>query len=195
MFSILALCLAVSTPSPPNPIQVLLEAAQAGKTEQVRGLAAAGANVDAANGEGTTPLMAAAAGGHTGVIAALADAGADLDARDRLGRTALDRALAAGYGEAVRLLRQRGAKGSGKSPGDTVCVERWAGSGFCGVIETVAPARLRVRITRVAGCGEGCEADESCSEGKEVDPSSVDDLLWVSRSCLTRTFPGSGAAR
>jgi Ankyrin repeats (3 copies) len=178
-----------------KPSRALQSAAENGDLRAVRALVGAGADVNLADGAGTTPLMAAAAMGRTDVVAVLADAGADVDLRDRLGRTALDRALAAGQGATVRLLIQRGAVGSGKSPGDTVCMERWAGSGFCGAIERVAPHRLRVRVTRVVGCDAACSADDSCSEGKEVDPSSVGDLLWVDRSCLTRTFPGSGSPR
>jgi ankyrin repeat protein len=192
VFVVLALCQALSGPSPAPPA-LLLEAARTGDKARVRALLASGTDVNASNGAGVTSLMVAAAAGHAGVVAALTDAGADLDQRDRLGRTALDRALAAGQDDVVRFLRARGAVGSGKSPGDTVCVERWAGSGFCGVIENADPARLRVRVTQVTGCADGCTADTSCSEGREVDASSVGERLWVSRSCLTRTFPGSGA--
>lgn len=190
----LAVLLAVSAIDT-KPISAYLAAARSGDVRTLRALAAGGADVNATDGSGTTPLMAAAAAGQTAALSALADAGADLDIRDRLGRTALDLALASGNDEAVRLLRQRGARGSGKSPGDTVCVERWAQSGFCGTIERVEPTRLRVRVTRVTGCGEGCAADAACSESRDIDPSSVGQRLWVGRSCLTRTFPGSGAER
>jgi hypothetical protein len=178
-----------------RPTQALCRAARVGEVRALRALVAAGADVNGADGAGTTPVMAAAAAGQTAALAVLADAGADLDVRDRLGRTALDLALAAGNVDAARLLRLRGARGSGKSPGDTVCVERWAQRGFCGSIERVEPGRFRLRVTRVIGCEKGCEADQACSGGLEVDPSSVGALLWVSRSCLTRTFPGSGAER
>jgi Ankyrin repeats (3 copies) len=178
-----------------KPSFALLHAAENGDLRTVRSLVGRGADVDQADGSGTTPLMAAAAAGRTTVVGVLADAGADLDLRDRLGRTALDRALAAGQNGVVRVLVERGAVGSGTLPGDTVCVERWAGSGFCGVIERAAPHRLRVRVSRVTGCADGCSPDDACSEGRAVDPSSVGDLLWVDRSCLTRTFPGSGSRR
>jgi ankyrin repeat protein len=161
----------------------------------MRLLLQAGADVDASNADGLTPLMAASQAGHLGAVSVLVEAGADLDQRDRLGRTALDLALVEGREDVGRLLRARGATGSGKSPGDTVCVERWTRDGFCGVIESVDPARLRVRITRVTGCGAGCDADAACSGGREIDPSSLGEHLWVSRSCLTRTFPGSGSER
>jgi len=173
----------------------LVEAARQGDAGLIRALVSAGADPNRADGAGTTPLMAAASTGRTAALAALADTGADLDVRDRLGRTALDLALASGHAEAVRLLRQRGARGSGKSPGDTVCVERWAQNGFCGTIERVESGRLKVKVTRVTGCDKGCAPDHACSEDHEVDPSSLGEHLWVSVACLTRTFPGSGAGR
>jgi ankyrin repeat protein len=191
--ALLALCLALSTPTS-GAGRALLDAARAGEVKKVKALVTAGADVNAADGAGTTPLMAASAAGQTFALAALADAGADLDLRDRLGRTALDLALAAGNEDAVRLLRRRGARGSGKSPGDIVCVERWSGRGFCGTIERVEPVHFTVRVTRVTGCADGCPADEACSDGQEIDPAQVGRVLRVSASCLTRTFPGSASA-
>lgn len=194
MYFLIAVLLAAG-PGADKPSQGLVEAARQGDVGLLRALMAAGADPNRADGAGTTPLMAAASTGRTAALAALADAGADLDVRDRLGRSALDLALASGHDEAVRLLRQRGARGSGKSPGDTVCVERWAQNGFCGTIERVEPGRLKVKVTRVTGCNRGCAPDQACSEGREVDPSSLGEYLWVSPSCLTRTFPGSGSER
>jgi ankyrin repeat protein len=194
MSALLAVLLALSTPGTGNARE-LLAAARSGDVKKVKALVTAGAEVNAADEAGTTPLMAASAAGQTSVLAALADAGADLDLRDRLGRSALDLALAAGNEDAVRLLRRRGARGSGKSPGDTVCVERWSGRGFCGTIERVEPVHFTLRVTRVTGCAEGCPADEACSEGQEIDAAQVGRVLRVSASCLTRTFPGSATAR
>jgi len=181
--------------SKPGQTHLLVEAAQSGNRKSVRALVAGGVDVNRAEGDGTTPALAAAASGQVPVLEALVDAGADLDLRDRLGRTALDLAQLGGHPDAVRWLRAHGALGSGKSPGDTVCVAKWAQNGFCGTIEGVEVHRLRVRVTRVEGCGGGCAADRACSDGQEILPSSVGQVFWVSRSCLTTTYPGSGAAR
>jgi ankyrin repeat protein len=136
--------------------------------------------------------MEAAAAGQAEVARILLDAGADVDARDRLGRTALDMAEAAGQAGLVRLLRSRGARGSGKSVGDTACVKKWAGQGFCGVIERTEPTRFRLRVTRVEGCVGGCEPDE-CSGGNRIagPAESLDRRFWVKSWCLTQTYPGS----
>jgi ankyrin repeat protein len=172
----------------------LVEAARQGNAARVRALVEARADVDAATASGTTALMEAAAAGRNDIARLLIDAGADVDARDRLGRTALDLALRAGQAPMVRLLRSRGAVGSGKSPGDTVCVRKWQGEGFCGVIERVEASRFRVRVTGVDGCIEGCAAGDECSAGEPVrGPSeSLGRALWVPSSCLTQTYPGSG---
>ncbi|MFI5183004.1 MAG: ankyrin repeat domain-containing protein, partial [Vicinamibacteria bacterium] len=115
----------------------LTDAAGQGRVDRVNALMRQGADPNAASSSGWTPLMAAAAAGRREAAAALLSAGADADARDRLGRTALDVAERAGHSDVARLLRDRGASGSGKSPNDTVCVRRWGGSGFCGIIDRV----------------------------------------------------------
>jgi len=176
----------------PGPNPALLEAARTGRLATVRALLEGGADVNAASASGVTPLMEAASAGRVEIAQILLDAGAELDARDRLGRTALDLAETAGRADLVRLLRSRGARGSGKSVGDTVCVKKWAGQGFCGVIERVEPTRLRLRVTHVEGCVGGCPADE-CSGGETIaGPSeSLDDHVWIKSWCLTQTYPGS----
>jgi ankyrin repeat protein len=136
--------------------------------------------------------MEAASAGRTEVARVLLDAGAAVDARDRLGRTALDVAETTGRADLVRLLRSRGARGSGKSVGDTACVRKWGGDGFCGVIERVEPTRFRLRVTRVEGCVGGCAPDD-CSGGDRIagPAESLDRRVWVKSWCLTQTYPGS----
>jgi ankyrin repeat protein len=184
----------VSPGAPSEAERGLIEAARQGNLARVRALVEARVDVNAATASGTTALMEAAAAGRNDIARVLIDAGAEVDVRDRLGRTALDLALRAGQAPMVRLLRSRGAVGSGRSPGDTVCVKKWQGEGFCGVVEGVGPSRLRVRVTRVEGCVGGCAAGDVCSAGEPVNgPSeSLGKLLWVPSSCLTQTYPGSG---
>lgn len=72
----------------------LMIACRAGQLEAARLLLAAGTDVNAANVNGTTPLMyaktAAVGGGNTDLLQLLLDSGADINARDNSGRTALD---------------------------------------------------------------------------------------------------------
>ena len=71
----------------------LLQAADGGDVAAVRAALAAGADVEARDAIGATPLLvAAAANPNTSVLAALLDAGADVTAVDTYGWTALHRA-------------------------------------------------------------------------------------------------------
>ncbi len=83
----------------------LLEAVREGDLAAVRARLAAGADVNAADEHGYTPLMAAAGRGDLEVVRLLLDAGADLAARNQLGTTALHQAASeAGHLEACRRL-------------------------------------------------------------------------------------------
>lgn len=69
-------------------------ACRAGQTPAARLLIEAGADVNAANSNGTTPLMyaktAAVGNASTDLLQLLLASGADINARDSAGRTALD---------------------------------------------------------------------------------------------------------
>ncbi len=67
----------------------LIEAGKKGETRNIKGLLAAGAEVDARDVMGVTALMHASAEGHTQSVKALLEAGADVDAHANDGLTAL----------------------------------------------------------------------------------------------------------
>ncbi len=69
----------------------------------------AGAEVDAADEDGVTPLLAATATGRGALVALLAESGADLNQRDPDGATPLQLAAEAGRTEVVAALVRRGA--------------------------------------------------------------------------------------
>jgi hypothetical protein len=168
----------------------LLGATRAGDAARVRTLLRTGADPDAATASGWTALMQAAEQGRRDIALALLDAGADPDARDRARGTALDVAERAGRADVVRLLRARGARGSGKSVGDTVCVRKWAGEGFCGVVESVEATRRTLRVSRLVGCAGACAPDPDCSASRPVGGASgiaVGDRVSVRSECLTDT--------
>lgn len=83
--------LPAETDLPPADI---IEAAQRGEDEMVLAMIDAGADVNAADDGGRTPLMLAAAGGHVDTVFALLNSGADPAARDNARRSARDYALA-----------------------------------------------------------------------------------------------------
>lgn len=80
--------------------QRLFEASSEGAADVVGELLEQGADVNALNAFGSTPLHLAASGGSAELVAALIAAGANINAKDRKGRTALERAEEQG-GEAV----------------------------------------------------------------------------------------------
>jgi ankyrin repeat protein len=84
-------------------------AACQGHTEAVRLLLAAGAQVDAADGSGTTGLMKAAWWGHGDSVRALLDGGAAVNAANQCGQTALFAAAARGHRAIVQDLLRAGA--------------------------------------------------------------------------------------
>ena len=94
--------------------QSLLQATEAGDIVQMAALLAKGAEVNARNAHGWTPLHVAAAGGDPAVIALLLQYGADVHAQSHIGTTPLDNATARGGRKAViDLLLAHGARRSG----------------------------------------------------------------------------------
>src|SRR5438093_534346 len=72
--------------------QELLQATEAGDVVQMEVLLAQGAEVNARNAHGWTPLHVAAAGGDPAVVALLLKHGADVHTRSHIGTTPLDNA-------------------------------------------------------------------------------------------------------
>ena len=94
--------------------QVLLQATEAGDVVQMKVLLAQGAEVNARNAHGWTPLHVAAAGGDPAVIALLLQHGADVHAQSHIGTTPLDDTTTRGGRKAViDLLLAHGAKRNG----------------------------------------------------------------------------------
>ena len=94
--------------------QVLLQATEAGDVVQMAALLAKGAEVNAKNAHGWTPLHVATAGGDPAVVALLLKHGADVHAQSYIGTTPLDNATTRGGRQAViDLLLAHGAKPSG----------------------------------------------------------------------------------
>jgi hypothetical protein len=137
-------------------------------------------------------LIAAARQGDRARVADLLRAGADPDVRDRESGTALDAAEKAGHDDVADILRANGARGSGKSVGDVVCVTPWAGSGFCGRVESRRGNFHGLDVLWLEGCGEGCAPDPQCSAGRPVGGAAPDAVrpgsaVVVPSWCLTRT--------
>ena len=88
----------------------LFRATIEGNTDMVRSLLSSpGADVNATNDRGSTPLLEAARYGHEDVCRVLIASGADLKAKDNDGKTALMLALQGDHDQVVRVLKQAGA--------------------------------------------------------------------------------------
>lgn len=75
-----------------------------GAVDLARALIVKGADINAASGNGATPLMIAAARDNSAVIALLAESGADTRQKDKSGKTALDIARDNGSDQARQIL-------------------------------------------------------------------------------------------
>lgn len=121
----------------------LHEAASEGDAALVSRLIKDGADVNARNKEGLTPLMMAAGRGNVKIAALLLNKGADVNAKLELenyrGLTALMFAIFDGHAEAVKLLIERGADVNAKYDG------RWSALTIATATDRHAIADLLVK--------------------------------------------------
>jgi ankyrin repeat protein len=97
------------TPAHNAQTDALFRATIEGNTDMVRSLLSSpGADVNATNANGSTPLLEAARYGHDDICRVLIAAGANLKAKDKDGKTALRLAVQGNHDEVVRVLKQAG---------------------------------------------------------------------------------------
>ena len=101
------------------------DAAADGNIEAVKHHLAAGADVNAKNGERCTPLHLAAGEGHKEVAELLVTKGADVSAKDEEGETPLDWAILLNQSETANLLRKHASKSSAE---DSIHVAAMSGN-------------------------------------------------------------------
>jgi ankyrin repeat protein len=95
---------------PSTSLPSLFSAAKNGETEIVETLLGLGADVEARDGEGGTPLIIAAYAGHNEVVDALLANGSDVNALDKQGSTAIMYAARNGHTLIVESLLAKGAE-------------------------------------------------------------------------------------
>jgi ankyrin repeat protein len=87
----------------------LFRATIEGNTDMVRSLLSSpGADINARNERGSTPLLEAARFGHDDICRVLIASGADLKAKDNDGKTALMLAIQGNHTDVVRVLKEAG---------------------------------------------------------------------------------------
>ncbi|MBZ5577915.1 MAG: ankyrin repeat domain-containing protein [Acidobacteriia bacterium] len=102
--------LAAPAALPTDPSRALLDAAESGDGATAIGLLAVkGVNVNAAQPDGTTPLMYASANGDLGLVRALIKAGANVKLANQLGTSAITEAAIIGNAPVLQALLKAGA--------------------------------------------------------------------------------------
>ncbi len=125
--------------APPSAAQeyrpaTLLEAVLLGDRAAVENLVANGADVNAAEDDGTTPLMRAAHGHSPEIVKLLIDAGADVAARNRYGVSALYLAARNGDAATTRALLVAGLDPNTALPGGETALMTAARAGNTAVV-------------------------------------------------------------
>lgn len=89
--------------------QALIAASRDGEVEEVKQLLVEGADIEAKDADGFTPLMWASTNGHREVVEILIDKGADVNATSIQGYSPLSEASFSGHAEVLVILIQAGA--------------------------------------------------------------------------------------
>jgi len=122
-----------------------IESERAAPLAMVRALTGHGAEVNAADADGKTPLMMAAMQGWTGVVAELLSRKAAVNARDQEGRRAIDYADPKAT-EVIGLLQKGGSQPPGGRSGRTACDAERA-LGFP-IIDCIAGSQVSAMILK-----------------------------------------------
>lgn len=140
----------------------LFVAAAAGQVERVDALLAQGADVNAKNAIGRTPLMGAASAGNVRIIRKLLAFGADPNAADNRGITALMEAATNGFEPAAKALIDAGADVNAKNAAGLSVLERTKKGG---------QGRI-VALLEAAGAGAGASSSPVEVEKSQKSPES-----------------------
>ena len=134
--------------------QQLIGAADSGDVARIAVLLGAGADVDARDAQGRTPIMAATYGRHAEAVAALLAAGADVNVRDARLNNPFLYAGAEGYLEILALANRAGA--------DPTLTNRFGGTALIPACERGHVEVVRYLLTETA-----------------VDVNHVNNLGWT----------------
>jgi len=118
----------------------LIQAAEQGRTDEVKQWLAQGADINAQDERGRTPIMAAVHGNRVETVKALVKAGADIDKQDARSDNPLLYASAEGQLEIVRLMIDAGA--------DTKLTNRYGGIGLIPAADRGHVEVVRELLTR-----------------------------------------------
>src|ERR1017187_725486 len=156
-----------TSPAPPAAEigALLTESALKGQTDIADLLLAKGANVDARDKSGATPLHQAALKGNLAFATLLLQHGADVNARDRDGATPLHNAALNGGSELAALLLDKGANVDAREAGDAESgatpLYLAAAWGRTAMVELLAARGADVNARTKAGVGPLAAAEKN----------------------------------
>jgi ankyrin repeat protein len=176
----------------PDGATALHWAAHWNDVETADALIRAGANVNAANDLGVTPLLVAAADAGPAMVTALLRAGANANSRLPSGETPLMAAARTGQAEAVRALLVHGADLNARDSAREQTALMWAvGEGHSEVVRLLleagadvhARSAARRRLGFVAGSrnGTGQTPEGILRNSREFDEGGFTALLFAAR--------------
>jgi ankyrin repeat protein len=133
----------------------LIRAAWSGDAAKVQALLRSGADVNAANRDGLTALMASTWGatgrGDVEIARALISKGANVNAANTYGRTALTEVSGSGNAEFVSLLLQAGADVNARLRGGGTALHESALNGHAGIVRALLAHGARPNVTNELG--------------------------------------------
>jgi ankyrin repeat protein len=175
-------------------VSILLNASEEGALPVVRQLKEAGANINAAGENGTTPLMAASEEGQEQVVQYLLSAGVEVNAKNKQGWTALAFAARENQAETIRLLlakkaelearctyRSMSSYGNTNNPTTIVLYE--GSTPLMVAVEENAVESIKVLLEN------GANVNATISKSKLVIPASYD---WKKANTINPNDPNSG---
>lgn len=174
------LLLAASTAAQQAPAS-LFDAVLYGDERAVQALVAGGADVNAFDETGMTPLMIAASEGRTAIAKRLVEAGADVTLAGGDGTTALMRAASANRVEIIRLLTARGADVNARNNGGMTALMVAAFGGYADATKLLLAGKAdpnakdnQGRTAMMAGATSGDAATVDALLAAGADPQVVD---------------------